>query len=184
MISLNSIKDPFFQWADLNSSFGNTRIQWAFQNIPIPSGPEGFLTMRIMSLRQVGDIDFKEAESPVNPGDVDGVITLEGVLELQAFQIDAFQKLQDLKQSINIPSVREILKNDGIAVWNIDTSISDISGLDNSENEERAFYEQPFRICDTTSNIDLGIIEIVNMIGNLQQDSLPDIIRNISIDAS
>jgi len=184
MISLSSIQDAFFDWVNENTTVGTNNIIWSFQNVPVPEQTDPYITLRILTLSQIGDADFKTPEAPINEGDKDMIITLDGMLEIQGFNFGVMQQLIDLKRSINIPSVHQTLRDSDIITWNMPSPISDISGLDDVENEERALYEQEFRVNDIESNIDLGSIVIVNANGTYEQPGKPDITTILNIDAS
>jgi len=179
MINLDLLKDAFYDWASVVTS---RTIVWQFENVPIPQGV--YFSLRIDNIVQKGDAEYIEPETPVLPGDKDLVTRWEGMLHILGFGTNVMQDTLILKNSLNKNEIHQQLKDAGIITWNGENPVLDISGIDNSENEQRSSWDMNFRFCSVESNENVGEIVIVNADGTYKQTGKPDITTTLNIDAS
>lgn len=179
MINLNLLKDAFFDWVTLVTS---RSCVFQFENVPIPTGV--YFSLRIDNIVQKGDSQYVKPESPTVPGEKDLVTNWEGILYILGFGNGIMQDTLILKNSLNKNEIHQQLKDSGVITWNGENPVLDISGIDNSENEQRSSWDTRFRFCSIDSNENVGEIVIVNADGTYKQPGKPDINTTLNIDAS
>lgn len=179
MINLKSIKDGLYDWVVLATE---KTCVFQFENVPIPKGI--YFSLRIDNITQLGDAEYLEPENPTVPGEKDLVNDWEGVLHVLGFGTDVMNDTLNLKSSINKNEINQQLKDAGIIIWNDQNPVLDISGLDNSENEQRTSWDTRFRFSTIDFAENVGQIVIVNADGTYKQPGKPDITTTLNIDAS
>lgn len=179
MINLNLLKDTFYTWV---TDVTTRACVFQFENVPILQGV--YFSLRLDSFNQLGDAEYLEPETPQFPGDKSLVTNWEGMLHTLGFGTDIMQDTLILKNSLNKDEIHQQLKDGGIITWNGENPVLDISGIDNSENEQRTSWDTRFRFSSIEVEQDVGQIIIVNADGTYQQPGKPDITTTLNIDAS
>lgn len=179
MINLRDLKKTFYTWV---TDVTEKACVFQFQNVPIPKGV--YFSLRIDSVIQKGDAEYVEPENPTYPGQKSLVTRWEGVLQILGFGEDVFNDTLILKNSLNKNEIHQQLKDGGVITWNGENPVLDISGLDNSENEQRSSWDTRFRFCSVEGFQNVGQIVIVNADGTYKQPGKPDINQTLNIDAS
>lgn len=174
----STLQDALYDW--VNGQTGNECI-WAFQNTIVPDKP--FFALRIASLNQVHDAELVKRDGAAL-GDFDIYTNVDFILEIQGFGAGVMNQTQNLKNSLNDPTVHDTLVAAGVVTWNDNNPVQDISGVDNSQNEERSLFEPSMRTSDLISDVPLGAVEIVNIDGTLKQPGKSDITRTLNIDST
>lgn len=177
MIDFTVLQDAIYDW--INGQSGN-EVVWQFQNGIIPNKP--FFATRLTSFEQQGEAELRVQDPPSPTGVRDIYSSTDFVLEILGFGVGIVQDTVNLQLSLNNPQVLEPLNDAGVIVWNSLTPVTDISGIDNDENEERSLFEVNMRTCDLITNVDLGCIESVNIQGTYKQDGKPDRIVDIAVE--
>lgn len=140
-INLENIKDALYTW--VNTETGDETI-FARENAPQPSltaavnSVPRFFIINIASLIQIGQ-DYTDPEL-----DVDGKIEISGNREF-TISIEckgglALDRLEDLRSSLEKPSVQQTLRDANIATVD-HTPISDLTSLDDTVYIERGILE-------------------------------------------
>jgi len=179
MINLNSLKDSFYTWV---TDVTSRECVFQFENVPIPQGV--YFSLRIDNLDQIGDAAYMEPENPAFPGDNSLVTNWEGMLHVLGFGTNIMQDTLILKNSLNKDEIHQQLKNEGVITWNGENPVLDISGIDNSENEQRTSWDSKFRFTSINTGENVGQIVVVNSDGTYKQPGKPDINTSINVDAS
>lgn len=164
MINLSTIETAVFAWVKTVTSLPDTSIVFEIQNIP--HGKHPAIYIQLVSFIQIHNSFFKEPVIEV-VGDKDLVTTWEFMAQLQGFGRGSKQHLLNLKNSLNSPVTHTLLFNSGIVTFNDNSPVSDISGVDGTENEERATWTTPMRVVGVDSAINLGVIEHTSTEGKL-----------------
>jgi len=178
-MNFTTLQDAIYEWVN-----GQTGLEciWAFQNTVVPEKP--FYTLRLANFTQIGDAENVEPQGVYAVGDFDIYANINFMLEIQGFGPGVMNKTVDLAHSLNSPVVHAQLKSAGVVTWNEPNAVQDISGLDNSQNEERSLYEPNMRTSNVINDVPLGAIEIVNINGTLKQPGKSDITRTLNVDST
>ena len=125
-----------------------------------------------------------EAEDFVStPDAISGDLTITGnralTVELQGYGPGVTQKLRDLKTSTRKPSVLAAFLLEGLIV--VDRlGITNLTGLDQSEFEERALFEMLMRTDSVVVDAN-SVIENVNGTGTLKNPPNPDLTIDLEV---
>lgn len=171
MIDIALLKDNLFDWVDSVTSYGDSKIIWLDQNVPRPEKP--YIGMRITPFVQVGQ-DY--VGHPDNAGDANINGNREFTLMIQHYGVGSVQVLENLRSSLQKPTIQESLREDGI-VFVDRLDISDISELFDNEYEERATMDLLFRIAQSITD-NVGVIESTNIEGTYYAPDLSTITIN------
>jgi len=166
MISYDDIRTAIVAW--VSSETGDTCIK-AEGNGQKPAKP--FFTYRL-------DAFVDEAEDYIgSPDEVTGDVTITGnrafTCAIAGYGDGVLQKLRDLKSSTRKPSVLDTFRAASIVIVNR-LSITNITGLDQADFEERGVLELIMRVENVITDTG-SIIENVNGTGTIENfPPLPD----------
>ena len=175
MIDLNTIKDTIYDWLN-----GETAVDVIYldQNMPKINNP--YFGLRINSIIRIGHDEI------IGP-DANGKVKVAGnrdfTLQILGYGSGIIAKTVDAISTLQNPLIKQQL-NDGGVIYFDDTPVQDISGLDESEFEERSQVDVMMRTDTLISDVDVGLIEIVNGEATYQQSGKPDFTRNINVDST
>ena len=151
-----SLKKALWTWASTTDS--TATVIWAQQNAPFPKMPA--LTMRLYSVSSVSPDYVSMAD---NGGRTLITGNREFFCELQAFGGDALGRMEDLRMSLNLDTVKTALVKAGIVV--VDTEpILNTSALNAPQIEDRASMDVRLRIAHELVDVP-GIIDTVVLTG-------------------
>lgn len=175
MFNFSTILGGIYDW--LYAAAGITVIK-AEQNIVKPATP--YLTFRIASIVQVGEDYISEPNSS-------GKATISGtrdfIIQVQGFGDGVILKLETARSALQQPAVIAALTTSKIVIFDRG-AVENITGIDESEYEERASLDISGRSELITSNVDVGLIKIVNGVAEYNQPGRPDRVGSISIDTT
>jgi hypothetical protein len=173
MADFETMRDKIY---DLVYAGSSVACIWGFQNAAPPNKP--FFSLVMTSFRKIGRDDL------VGP-DNNGKFTLKGnrdfTLLVRGFGFGIVEKTHTLQQYLERPDIHESFKVAGCFPFDLDQPINDISGLDESENEERSAWDVFMRSAQTLSNVPAGLIEHVNAEGTYKNPGSSDIISILKI---
>ena len=159
MINFSDIKDLLYTWL---YTYTNKITIWQDQAAPRPNLP--YLTLRIQSLSSVG---HEYTSVPNNSG----MIKISGIREMtvnvQAYGENSFSILEDLHSINALPESQELLLSKGLILVDV-LNLTNITGLNEYCPEERATTDLLFRFGSQRVNANVGLIENVNIEGNLK----------------
>lgn len=153
-LNFETIKTNLYSWATANS--GGASVIFLNENAPRPSQP--YVTLFLSSLNQIGE-DYTP-ESDVN-GLVDMVGDREFTLQIQTYGGDCITRLENLRSSLQMQTVLDTLRANGIVFVN-HFAISDVTELLDSRFEKRAAMDVLFRIGQNYID-NLGLIQTVQV---------------------
>lgn len=153
-LNYNTVKTSLYTWAD---SIVNPIPVILYQpNAPRPSLP--YVTLYLNSIVSIGD-DY--LPRPDSAGDITLVGDRDFTVQVQAYGDNALTILENLRTSLQKPSVLDTLRANGIVFVN-SLAINDITALLDTEWEPRGSMDVLFRIAQTDSD-NLGVIETVEL---------------------
>lgn len=153
-LNFETIKTNLYSWATANS--GGASVIFLNENAPRPAQP--YVTLFLSSLTQIGE-DYTP-ESDVN-GLVDMVGDREFTLQIQTYGGDCITRLENLRSSLQMQTVLDTLRANGIVFVN-HFAISDVTELLDSRFEKRAAMDVLFRIGQNYTD-NLGLIQTVQV---------------------
>jgi uncharacterized RDD family membrane protein YckC len=139
-IVFSTLKTSLYDWAVANVPAGMPVVYY-FPNAPRPT--VDYVTLLISSVSQIG-WDYQPRPTN-NPGDIEGIGDREFTLQVQAYGGDPLTVLENLRTSLQKPTVLDTLRADGIVFVNWFT-INDITDLVDSRFEQRATLDLLFRV--------------------------------------
>lgn len=170
MINFNAIDTILYNWVVLYSGVSTI---WQNSNGPKPDLP--FVTLRRQSLESVG-------HGYVSDPDDSGIAKISGdrdmTVNLQAYGDNAFGVLEDLWNVRLVDASQELLYAGGLALID-QLALTNITGLNDLEYEERATMDLMFRFVSQRTGVDVGLIEEANIEGDLKD---PDKEINFTLD--
>lgn len=182
---LNAIQDALYDWA--TSVVPTFSFVWADQNIPFANTSSGDPVSPVepsFTLR-IGTITKIHEDSLNLPTDASTLVDIEGtrdfILGLQGFGPGSIQQLENLRSSLSRPSIKDSLFISDIIVRDTSVPIINISGLDDSEMEERGSVDIGMRTDSVITNEDVGKILIVNAVGTYKKPDGSEIISNVNV---
>lgn len=172
LADLLAIKKALKAWVDLET--GDQCIP-AEDNGPKPAKP--FFTYRLDSF-------IDEGEDYIGPpNSLTGDVLIRGnrafTVGIQGYGPGVLEKLNDLKNSTRKLTVLETFQDSGIVIFNR-LAIQNLTGLDQTEYEERGLFEMLMRT--DSEVIDTGsIIEDVHAFGTIKNPPRPDRIMDLDV---
>ena len=154
-IDFPTLRTDLYDWATAVAPMG-VRVIWYRPNAPRPDLP--YVTLSMLSFSQVG---WDYIPRPDTNGDAELTGDREFTLQMQAFGDNAFGILEDIRTSLQKPSVLDTLRDDGIVFVN-QNEITNVTALLDTEWEPRASMDIQFRVAQTAED-DLGKIETVEL---------------------
>ena len=154
-------------------------IEWQYQNHPHPGKP--YFSLLMNSFGKIGADVFTV---PDGSGDSDMVGNRQFTLMISGFGSGIVEATYKLQTQFENPVVHQLLRDGGIIPYDIDGTVQNISGLDESENEERSSYDVLFRTDSVITGIPLGYIQIVNAQGTYKQSGKGDKVKTFSVDST
>lgn len=176
MPSFDDMKDTIY---DVINGQTGKRCRWDYQDGPIPDKPFFSLSMRVF--RKIGRDVFI---GPDGSGEYQMNGNREFTLEVLGFGTGIVESTYILQTILERPDVHELLRVGGVIPYDIDQPIEDISGLDQSQPEERSSYSIFMRTDSIITNVPAGVIEKVNIDATYKQAGKPDINSTINIDST
>lgn len=178
------LKDALYDWMDkefnTDNSFGII-IVFADQNIP--KEPNELFAIRLSSFTRIGQHELS-APGVGGAGETQGRISgnIEFTLQVFGYGTNSVEHCDHLRNSLWKITTQADLRANGIAFIDALSPTLDISGLDDSQYEERSQIDLRFRVgLDPTFVDETGCIQIVNAVGTVTPDSGNDITINIGV---
>lgn len=162
MIDGTAIRKAFYDWV---SQFTGLTTLWADQNCPQPLRP--YMTLRLQSGLPIGH-DFFAPITDAGISKLGGLLQI--TLQISSFADDSMFICEELLRSLKIETYRMILYNEGITFLNR-LAIQNLTGLDDTQFEDRSQMDMLFLIGSQIDDINLGRIETVNIHGKLKIDA-------------
>jgi hypothetical protein len=153
-LNFETIKTSLYSWATANS--GGASVIFLNENAPRPAQP--YVTLFLSSLNQIGE-DYTP-ESDVN-GLVDMVGDREFTLQIQTYGGDCITRLENLRSSLQMQTVLDTLRANGIVFVN-HFGINDLTELLDSRFEKRGAMDVLFRIGQNYTD-NLGLVETIEV---------------------
>lgn len=170
-LNFETIKTNLYSWATANS--GGASVIFLNENAPRPAQP--YVTLFLSSLNQIGE-DYTP-ESDVN-GLIDMVGDREFTLQIQTYGGDCITRLENLRSSLQMQTVLDTLRANGIVFVN-HFAISDVTELLDSRFEKRAAMDVLFRIGQNYTD-NLGLIQTVQ-VEEIYQDAGGSVVYDSTI---
>jgi len=179
MPTFDQMKDTIYDVINGLTLVAVDSIEYQFQNSPHPDKP--YFALLLTSFLKIGRDGFTDP-------DESGVSSMIGnrdfTLQILGFGSGIVEKTTQLQTSFERPDIHELFRDGGIFPYNIDQPVQDISGLDDSENEERSSWDVMMRTDSVITGVPVGLILKVNGEGTYKQLGKPDITRDLSIDST
>lgn len=160
MVNFITLKKALYDWVVANSLTNS--VIWANQNGVTPNKPH--VTLFLSTFIKVG----RDSQLPVD--DVSGDAVIKGdrelTLSIQHFGDQALENLDQIRSSLDKPTVLEGLSVNSIAVVDDTLSIIDLSTIFNNAFEPRASIDILFRISSnygSTSTDNVNVIENIDI---------------------
>lgn len=179
MPSFSTMKTTIYDWINGQSLVNTNDIVYQYQNQPFANKP-GF-TLLLNSFLKIGRDDYL---GPDDDGDIEIKGNREFTLVIQGFGAGIVEKTVQLRDSLERPDIYAALVTGGVIPYNFDDAIQDISGLDNSENEERSIFNVFMRTDNIITGVPVGLIEKVNIDATIEQPGKDDYLQTIEIDST
>ena len=160
-INFETVKTNLYNWALANSP--GCSVIFLNENAPRPSQP--YVTLLLSSLNQIGEDYTPEAD--LN-GLVDMVGDREFTLQIQTYGGDCVTRLENLRNSLQMQTVLDTLRANGIVFVN-HFGINNTTELLDSRFEKRAAMDVLFRMGQDYPD-NLGLIETAE-IEEIYQDA-------------
>lgn len=170
MIDFNVIDALIYDWV---STFSGITVIWAEDNSPKPDLP--FLSLRRATLANIGHGFASQADNS-------GIQKISGdrdlIVNIQAFGSNAFGRLDELYNVRLDSNSQELLAAGNLALIN-QIALTNLTGLNDSEYEERATTDLLFRFASQRTGVDVGYIDKIEVTGNIKN---PDKTINFDVD--
>lgn len=153
-LNFETIKTNLYSWVTANS--GGASVIFLNENAPRPAQP--YVTLFLSSLNQIGE-DYTP-KSDVN-GLVDMVGDREFTLQIQTYGGDCITRLENLRSSLQMQTVLDTLRANGIVFVN-HFGINDLTELLDSRFEKRGAMDILFRIGQSYTD-NLGLVETIEV---------------------
>ena len=160
-IALSTIETALREWVRDESGLGDDKVIWLNQDAPRPPLP--YIALQIFGLVKVHE-DYKPM-----PQNDDGDIKITGnrdfTLNIQHFGPGFLLSLETVRSSADKEAVRETLRAAGVAIWNTNEAIQDLTSLIETRYLDQASIDI---MCRTNSEVadTLGTIQTVEVEGN------------------
>lgn len=174
MVTYEGIKTQIRTWV-ANAIPGREAVT-ANQNAPKP--PKPFFTYQISSFIRLGMDGFTK---PDGTGAGKYLGTREFTVMLQGFGDGVIEESRTLQDGLETLAILETFRDAGFIVFN-SSPILDITGLDDSEFEERISMDIFCRTDTEFEDTSFGLIEDIAIEGTIETSGNPDRIINILID--
>lgn len=165
-LNFETVRTDIYDWV-ASIVGGSVTVIFENQNGPRPSLP--YVSILLTTLTQIG-VDY--ISPPDAMGDSDIIGDREFNIRIQAYGGDPITQLENIRSSLQKPSVLDTLRANNI-VFVDRLSINSVSALLDTEWEARASMDILFRIAQTDSD-ELGLIETVEVDETLS-DGVSDI---------
>jgi len=170
MIDFDVIDELIYDWV---STFSGITTIWADDNSPKPDLP--YISLRKGTVTPIGhgyiSVPTSSGISKIS-GDRDMIVNF------QAYGNNAFGKLENLWHVRLDPGSQELLYIGGLSLIEL-FALTNLTGLNDTLFEGRAQMDLLFRFVSQRTNIDVGLIETVEIEGNLKE---PDDTFNFNVD--
>ena len=177
MRNFSDMEGAIYDWINGQSLVASEAIVYQIQNKPIPNSP--YFSLRLTTFAKIGH------DSLVGPDGSDE-FELQGnrefTLMIRGFGISIVEKTNTLRDSLELDTVTQQLSDGGVVAYETNLPVIDISGLDQSENEERSSYDVLMRTDSIITAIDQGLIETINAEGTYSQPGKTDRVEQLNID--
>lgn len=169
-VNWETVKTNIYNWVIANIPAGMPATMY-YENSPRPSAP--YVTINLASIVQVG-WDYHPAPSD-NAGDVTLVGNREFTVQLQAYGGDPFTVMENLRTSLQLQSVLDSLRANGIVFANW-FPLNDITLLVDTTFEKRTSMDVLFRIAQTTNDTvgTIGTVELQEVLENASGSTIYD----------
>lgn len=158
---MNTIKTKLYTL--VKTAVGSETVIWADQNSPRPPFP--FWTLRLQSIRSVGESDTGQGVSSTGAQSV--VNVREATLAVQRFGIDSDLACQDFKDTLTMTTMADLWFTNKIALFDVGAVNNLTTKLDNAQLEPRAALDLFIRfnsvVVDTGTGV--GAIETLAVTG-------------------
>lgn len=163
MIDFNAIDTLLHTWT---VTYTGITVIWSNDNGPKPDLP--YIALRRSSLVPIG-------EEYLSKPDSNGKAKISGNRDLvvfyQCFGSNAMGILENLWTTRQIPTSQEFLQTEGVSL--IDRlAMNNITGLNDTEYEERAAMDLLFRFASQRVDVALGLIEDVVINGEYKEENI------------
>lgn len=159
MINFNTIDITIYDWV---TTFTGITTIWMNDNGPKPNLP--FIALRRSTLVSVGQGYLSEPDN-------NGLSKISGdrnmTVNIQAYGSNAIGRLDELYNIRLDNNSQELLYLGGLALIDL-LAITDLTGLNDTEFEERAQMDLLFRLVSQRTNVPVGLIETIEIEGNLK----------------
>jgi hypothetical protein len=175
---MNTIKTKLYTL--VKTAVGSETVIWADQNSPRPPFP--FWTLRLQSIRSVGESDTGQGVSSTGAQSV--VNVREATLAVQRFGIDSDLACQDFKDTLTMTTMVDLWFTNKIALFNVGAVNNLTTKLDNAQLEPRAALDLFIRFNSVIvdSGTGTGVIETVNVTGEYEtNDTTADFDANADL---
>lgn len=179
MPTKTQIEDAIYDWINGLGVVSSSAIIWAFQNAAIPDPP--YFSLNLNNFMQIGD-DFIAYPDATGKSQIIG--NREFTLEILGFGDGVIEKTWAVRDSLNDPNVLTQFRDVGFIMYRSLEPVLNISGIDESENEERSSYDVMFRTDNIVTDVEFGLIEKTNAVGTLEGGGTSPDTVNINVDAS
>lgn len=173
MVTYSGIKTQVRTWV---SNVISIEAVASNQNAPKP--PKPFFTYLINSFSKLG---FDSITPPDGAGAVKYLGTREFTIMLMGFGDGVIEQMRTLQNSLQTLAVLTTFKDSGYIPFD-SSPVLDVTGLDDSEYEERGSMDIFCRTDTEVEDPSHGLIEDVNIEGTVESPGNPDRIINISVD--
>lgn len=176
MINIRDIEALLVEWTETFTGLATGQVIIAEDNGPKPDLP--YIALRIQNINKIG------TEVRSNPYDFGGSAAIkisgnrEMVVNFQAYGTNSYGILEDLWHRVHDELSRTLLANEGLALIE-QLALTNLTGLNDTDFEERAQQDLMFRFATQLEDIDVGVIETVDVSGQLKN---PDKTIDINID--
>jgi hypothetical protein len=179
MRTFDQMKDTIYDTLTSLSLVAAGSIEYQNQNSPHPALP--YFALDLNSFLKIGRDAFT---SPDAQGKSVMIGNREFTLMVLGFGDGIVEKTHQLQTALENPAVHDLFLAGELILVDIDQPIQDISGLDESENEERSSYDIIMRTESAITDIDVGLIKIINATGTFEQEGKNDIVETLNVDSS
>lgn len=170
-LDFETIKTDLYDWALANCP--GCSVIFLNENAPRPAQP--YVTLFLSTLNQIGE-DY--TPGPDTNGLVDMVGDREFTLQIQTYGGDCITRLENLRSSLQMQSVLDTLRANGI-VFVHHFPINDTTELLDSRFEKRGAMDVLFRIGQDYAD-NLGLIETVE-VEEVYQDASGSVVYDHTI---
>lgn len=171
-----SLKELMYSWIYNQNLVKPESIMFKYQNVPTPDTP--YFSLQMTSFLKLGR-DILVGLDEFNEYQLQG--TREFTLSISGFGDGIIEKTNTLRDSLEIETVLQFLYDGGLIPYEPNLPVQDVSGVDESENEERSSYDVLMRTDSVITNIPVEVFTQVNAEGTFSQSGKSDITEQINI---